>query len=390
MSDYIKFSELNLPLQLSVIDAYSAMLFDFDTPIWYEQIPAYQQLDYFCVQALKEKPSNALQILYKTTKQTTLGEKTVILRVPEVRYIPQVPNVYYPKDGIRAAIMEGDFELPALGILNHTQELFYASNDVDDYSNLLQEKINNFKEAFQSYRKDYTSTRSSFSMKKKIPLENGLFPDAMVDLDIFTGLGAMEETIENPCDDYFYFGLSDVIHSHTSGEIYMKKFMEHADGINDLFNQDSLAEYLTQREEYGDDNIFVFYVLNKGGWDMPLNKDMRHPTSAIPLTPYINRAAETMVKGRKYVGGTIDVAKVWYDYPEAKVFASLDELQTTLIESIKMLVDTISTVLSLFQDSMRKEISRRMTIGYFSEWADEKGLTFNMISGEMKTSSKNP
>jgi len=31
-----------------------------------------------------------------------------------------------------------------------------------------------------------------------------------------------------------------------------------------------------------------------------------------------------------------------------------------------------------------------MTIGYFSEWADEKGLTFNMISGEMKTSSKNP
>ena len=44
MSDYVKFSELNKPLQMSVIDAYSAMLFDFDNPIWYEQTPAYNLL----------------------------------------------------------------------------------------------------------------------------------------------------------------------------------------------------------------------------------------------------------------------------------------------------------------------------------------------------------
>ena len=70
MSDYVKFSELNKPLQMSVIDAYSAMLFDFDNPIWYEQIPAYDLLGAWLKNY--DGPENTLKVKYKQDRETHL------------------------------------------------------------------------------------------------------------------------------------------------------------------------------------------------------------------------------------------------------------------------------------------------------------------------------
>ncbi len=72
------------------------------------------------------------------------------------------------------------------------------------------------------------------------------------------------------------------------------------------------------------------------------------------------------------------------------MFESLWNIEETLIEGIELFVDSVSTMLNIYQDELRQEISRRLKPSYFSKWANEKGLTFQRVSGEMRTPSQNP
>lgn len=97
MSDYVKFSELRKPLQMSVIDAYSAMLFDFDNPIWYEQLPAYE--GYMRLGKWMKWNGGENQILkvtYKQDRETHLGTRPIVMRVPEVSFEPNPLAIRYP------------------------------------------------------------------------------------------------------------------------------------------------------------------------------------------------------------------------------------------------------------------------------------------------------
>ena len=385
MSDYVKFSELRKPLQMSVIDAYSAMLFDFDNPIWYEQIPSYELLGAWL--RIYGGAETTLKVKYKQEKDTTLGKRPVVMRVPEVSYNPSNKKFLYLSDIFQTARYEEAFFAQPLGVINHTTPLFYKTNRnaKENYTAKLEKVSQSFIKQFDSLLGQGIARDGwIFDMEKEVYLKEevsgiGLAKQlAKVNLSILKGLAQLEQDIKNEriinvYNNYFLFSLIDPIHSHTNGATYMREFMKGINTLYRLFNQKNISEYLSI-EENGTLGNCMFYVANGGLDELPYHKNMKHPTMAIPLRPYIVRADydKNMTNDMK------------------EMFESLWSIEETLIEGIELFVDSVSTMLNIYQDALRQEISRRLRPSYFSKWADEKGLTFQKISGEMRTPSKNP
>lgn len=176
----------------------------------------------------------------------------------------------------------------------------------------------------------------------------------------------------NVYNNFFFFSLKEPIHSYTSGDDYMRTYRKRTNTLLKLFDQENLREYLLKKDNTR--GHFLFYVMNGGIEELPYHEKMMHTTSMIPLRPYIVRA----------------------DYDRhmrndtQEMFESLWNIEETLIDGIELFVDSVSTMLNIYQDELRQEISRRLKPSYFSKWANEKGLTFQKISGEMRTPSQNP
>ena len=385
MSDYVKFSELNKPLQMAVIDAYSAMLFDFDNPIWYEQIPSYELLGAWL--RIYGGAETTLKVKYKQEKDTTLGKRPVVMRVPEVSYNPSNKKFLYPSNIFQTARYEEAFFAQPLGVINHATSLFYKTNRnaKENYTAKLEKVSQSFIKQFDSLLGQGIARDGwIFEMKKEVPLKEevsgiGLTKQiAKVNLSILKGLAQLEQDIKNEkifnvYNNYFLFSLSAPIHSYTNGATYMRDFMKGIKTLYRLFNQKNISEYLSI-EANGTLGNCMFYVANGGIDELPYHENMKHPTMAIPLRPYIERADtdKNMTNDMK------------------EMFESLRNIEETLIDGVELFVNSVSTMLNIYQDALRQEISRRLRPSYFSKWADEKGLTFQKISGEMRTPSKNP
>ena len=377
MSDYVKFSELRKPLQMSVIDAYSAMLFDFDNPIWYEQIPAYNLLGGWLRQY--GGAETTLKVKYKQDRETHLGTRPIVMRVPEVSFEPNRSAIYYPTQIFQTVRYAESFSTRPLGIINQPNTLFYKPISETKYKDELQKVSQSFIKHFESLSIPLDS--DNFIMEKQVPInENqyGVKGYVNVVLSIVKGLEQLEEDIKfenimNVYNNFFFFSLKNPIHSWTSGKNYMREFMEGINTLYQLFDQINISEYLSI-EANGTLGNCLFYVLNGGTEDLPYYEKMKHPTSMIPLRPYIvdaeySRQATKEIK---------------------EMFESLWNIEETLIEGIELFVDSVSTMLNIYQDELREEISRRLKPSYFSKWANEKGLTFQRVSGEMRTPSQNP
>ncbi len=143
MSDYVKFSELRKPLQMSVIDAYSAMLFDFDNPIWYEQIPSYHLLGEWLRQY--GGAETTFKVKYKQDRETHLGTRPIVMRVPEVSFEPVDKNILYPSNIFQTARYGEAFNTRPLGIINQPTTLFYKSISETKYKDELQKVSMDFK-----------------------------------------------------------------------------------------------------------------------------------------------------------------------------------------------------------------------------------------------------
>ena len=377
MSDYVKFSELNKPLQMSVIDAYSAMLFDFDNPIWYEQTPAYNLLGGW-LRLYRGGENQILKVTYKKEEDTHLGKRPVVMRFPEVSFEPNRSAIYYPTQIFQTARYAESFSTRPLGIINQPNTLFYKSISETKYKDELQKVSMDFKKHFDSLSIPLLS--DYFEMEKQVPInENryGVKGYVNVVLSIVKGLEQLEEdikfeTIMNVYNGFFLFSLKNPIHSWTSGENYMRTYRKRTNDVLKLFDQENLREYLSATDTTS--GHCLFYVRNGGTEDLPYHDNMLNMTSMIPLRPYIVDAdyspyATTAVK---------------------EIFESLWNIEETLIEGIELFVDSVSTMLNIYQDELRQEISRRLKPSYFSKWANEKGLTFQRVSGEMRTPSQNP
>jgi hypothetical protein len=379
MSDYVKFSELRKPLQMSVIDAYSAMLFDFDNPIWYKQHPMYSRFSKWV--SMYGGWDNTLKITYKQDKDTHLGKRPVVMRVPEVSFEPNRSAIYYPTQIFQTARYAESFSTRPLGIINQPNTLFYKSISETKYKDELQKVSMDFKKHFEhevaGIGRGIMRRSEIFEMEKKVPRSDSKPTQyTKVNLSIFKGLEQLEEDIKfenimNVYNNFFFFSLKKPIHSYTSGDDYMRTYRKRTNTLLKLFDQENLRQYLAAEDGRGH---CLFYVMNGGIEELPYHEKMKHTTSMIPLRPYIVRA----------------------DYDRhmrnelKEMFESLWNIEETLIEGIELFVDSVSTMLNIYQDELRQEISRRLKPSYFSKWANEKGLTFQQISGEMRTPSKNP
>jgi len=376
MSDYVKFSELRKPLQMSVIDAYSAMLFDFDNPIWYKQNPMYSMFSRWVV--MYGGWENTLKITYKKEKDTHLGKRPVVMRVPELSFEPNRSTILYPQQIFQTAQFAESLGTRPLGIINQPNTLFYKAKSETKYKDELKKVSMDFKKHFDSL--SISPLSDNFIMEKQVPLNDnqyGVKGYVNVVLSIVKGLEQLEEDITNEnimnvYNNFFFFSLSVPIHSYTSGENYMRNYRKRTNDVLKLFDQENLRQYLSATDTTS--GHCLFYVLNGGVEDLAYHDNMLNMTSAIPLRPYIVDAdyspyATTAVK---------------------EMFESLWNIEQTLIEGIELFVDGVSTMLNIYQDELRQEISRRLKPAYFSKWANEKGLTFQRVSGEMRTPSQNP
>ncbi len=131
-------------------------------------------------------------------------------------------------------------------------------------------------------------------MKKQVPInaanKRGYAP---VVLSIVKGLEQLEEDIKfenimSVYGNFFFFSLSKPIHSWTSGENYMREFMEGINTLYQLFDQINISEYLSI-EANGTLGNCLFYVMNGGIEELPYHDNMLNMTSMIPLRPYIVR-----------------------------------------------------------------------------------------------------
>jgi len=380
MSDYVKFSELRKPLQMSVIDAYSAMLFDFDNPIWYEQLPAYNLLGKWL--HLYGGAENTLKVTYKKEKDTHLGKRPVVMRVPELSFEPNRSTILYPQHIFQTARYGESFNTRPLGIINQPNTLFYKSISETKYKDELQKVSQSFIKHFGSiiaYNSGHYLS-DSLEMEKQVPIKDnqyGVKAYTDVVLSIIKGLVQLEQDIKNErimnvYNNFFFFSLKDPIHSYTSGDDYMRTYRKTTNDVLKLFDKENLREYLAA-EENEKSGRCLFYVMNGGIEELPYDENMLYPTSMIPLRPYI-------VEG-EYSRHAKEIKEM---------FESLWNIEATLIEGIELFVDSVSTMLNIYQDELRQEISRRLKPSYFSKWANEKGLTFQRVSGEMRTPSQNP
>lgn len=360
------------PLQMSVIEAYSAMLFDFDNPIWYEQIPAYDLLGAW----LKNYGGSetTLKVKYKQDRETHLGTRPIVMRVPEVSFQPKQSIILYPMQIFQTARYGEAFYTRPLGVINHTKSLFYKAISETKYKDKLQKVSQSFIKHFDSLSTPLDP--DNFEMEKEVPLNSQ--NTAKVNLSILKGLRQLEVDIKNQnimsvYNNYFLFSLAKPIHSYTNGATYMREFGKGIITLYRLFDEKNISEYLSIQKNGSLGNC-LFYVDNGGIDELPYHENMKHTTSMIPLRPYIVRA----------------------DYDRhmrndtQEMFESLWNIEETLIDGIELFVDSVSTMLNIYQDELRQEINRRLRPSYFSKWADEKGLTFQKISGEMRTPSKNP
>lgn len=376
MSDYVKFSELRKPLQMSVIDAYSAMLFDFDNPIWYKQHPMYSMFSRWV--SMYGGWDNTLKITYKKEKDTHLGKRPVVMRVPEVSFEPNRSAIYYPTQIFQTVRYAESFSTRPLGIINQPNTLFYKPISETKYKDELQKVSMDFKKHFESL--SIPPLSDNFEMEKQVPIKPFLPKTesyAPVVLSIVKGLEQLEEDIKfenimNVYNNFFFFSLKNPIHSWTSGENYMRTYRKRTNKVLKLFDQENLRQYLSATDTTS--GHCLFYVRNGGIEDLPYHDNMLHMTSMIPLRSYIvdaeySRQATKEIK---------------------EMFESLWNIEETLIEGIELFVDSVSTMLNIYQDELRQEISRRLKPSYFSKWANEKGLTFQRVSGEMRTPSQNP
>ncbi len=381
MSDYVKFSELRKPLQMSVIDAYSAMLFDFDNPIWYEQILANNLLRGW----LNLYRETTLKVTYKKEQDTHLGKRPVVMRVPEVSFEPNRSAIYYPSHIFQTLRFADSLDTRPLGIINQPNTLFYKAISKTKYKDELQKVSMDFKKHFEhevaGIGRGIMQSSWIFEMEKKVPTKDnsyGVKGYADVVLSIFKGLEVLEydikhEDIMTAYNNFFFFSLREPIHSYTSGDDYMRTYRKRTNTLLKLFDQEDLREYLSA-EENASSGHCLFYVMNAGYDELPYHKNMLHTTSMIPLRPYVVRADyDTNMRNEL-----------------KEMFESLWNIEETLIDGIELFVDTVSTMLNIYQDQLRQEISRRLKPSYFSKWANEKGLTFQRVSGEMRTPSQNP
>jgi len=382
MSDYVKFSELNKPLQMAVIDAYSAMLFDFDNPPWFKEVQFYSQVANFANHV--GNVNRSLQVKYKQEKDTTLGKRPVVMRVPEVSFKPSSSDIFYLSNAIVSTRMAQEVSTPPLGIINQRNTLFYATLDTEIYLNDLREATNQFCETYSKHKLLPQLTE----MTKELTVEENPYGDTKDTVTLFIEDGLLdmyallrENTNKSYTNDnlvadfgnHFLFSLVKPIHSYTSGATYMRGFRKSINVLYDKFRKHDITEYLIE-EKNGTSGRCLFYVINGGEYkDLPLHPNMLFSTSAIPLRPFINRAVNSDV------GADGEL-----------IFDSLARIEETLIDGIELFVDSVSTMLNIYQDALRQEINRRLRPSYFSKWADEKGLTFQKISGEMRTPSKNP
>jgi hypothetical protein len=381
MSDYVKFSELRKPLQMSVIDAYSAMLFDFDNPRWYKQKPMYSMFSRWVV--MYGGWENTLKVKYKQDRETHLGTRPVVMRVPELSFEPNRSTIFYPQQIFQTARYGESLNTRPLGIINQPNTLFYKAISETKYKDELQKVSTDFKKHFDSiiaYNSGHYHS-GSLEMEKQVPIKDnayGVKGYANVVLSILEGLRQLKDEIKNEnimrvYDNFFFFSLKDPIHSYTSGDDYMRTYRKTTNDVLKLFDKENLREYLAA-EENEKSGRCLFYVMNGGIDELPYDDNMLHTTSMIPLRPYI-------VEGEYSPHATKEIKEM---------FESLWNIEETLIEGIELFVDSVSTMLNIYQDELRQEISRRLKPSYFSKWANEKGLTFQRVSGEMRTPSQNP
>jgi len=270
-----------------------------------------------------------------------------------------------------------------LGIINQPNTLFYKAISETKYKDELQKVSTDFKKHFDSiiaYNSGHYHS-GSLEMEKQVPIKEnayGVKGYANVVLSILEGLRQLKDEIKNEnimnvYNNFFFFSLKEPIHSYTSGDDYMRTYRKTTNDVLKLFDKENLREYLAA-EENEKSGRCLFYVMNGGIEELPYDDNMLHTTSMIPLRPYI-------VEGEYSPHATKEIKEM---------FESLWNIEETLIEGIELFVDSVSTMLNIYQDELRQEISRRLKPSYFSKWANEKGLTFQRVSGEMRTPSQNP
>lgn len=378
MSDYVKFSELRKPLQMSVIDAYSAMLFDFDNPIWFKEVQFYPQVANFANHC--GNVNRSLKVKYKQERDTTLGKRPVVMRVPEVSFNPSPSDIFYLRNAIVSTMLANQVGTRPLGIINQKNTLFYAELNTINYINKLMQSANQF---YETYREnelpDFLTEMTKELTVKENPYGDTkdtvtlFIEDGLVDMSGILRKSQDNDSIISDFGNHFLFSLAKPIHSYTGGENYMRGFRKGITVLYDLFRNKDITEYLIAQEN-GTLGRFDFYVINGGEYkDLPLHPNMLFRTSHIPLRPFIDRAVNSGVSANDRI-----------------IFESLERIEETLFEGIELFVDSVSTMLNIYQDELRQEISRRLKPSYFSKWANEKGLTFQRVSGEMRTPSQNP
>jgi len=241
MSDYVKFSELNKPLQMSVIDAYSAMLFDFDNPPWFKEVHFYSQVANFANHV--GNVNRSLTVKYKQEKDTTLGKRPVVMRVPEVSFNPSSSDIFYLSNVIVSTRMAQEVSTPPLGIINQRNTLFYATLDTEIYLNDLRKATNQFCE---TYRKHELLPQLT-EMTKELEVEMNPFGDTKATATLFIEDGLvnmygllreydregyfknkskLDDNLVADFGNHFLFSLIEPIHSYTSGATYMRGFMK--------------------------------------------------------------------------------------------------------------------------------------------------------------------
>jgi len=378
MDDFVEFSELDEALQLHTIEKYSTMLFDFHNPLWYEQLPCYQKVKEFLrfcsMDSLltlsveyKEKRNN-LGFDYercKNSKDWTYGKYRMVMKnEPLVEFIPRKKAIFYPSQGILAHIFRDNEYNVHFGIIN--QSTLMESKWFLVYQKRKEELIEELSSSFlaesmKTYNWNWNWT-DKFLLKRQVELENGGMVE--VALNAYDGVSYMLDVLrggDTSFDDFFYYqypySISYQEKPHYTG---LQEFSMNAKMVNSMFKYHNITPYLKTISE---DEVayYNFYVLNEYGEDRILAKNMKYPHGIIPLTEYIEKYREN-----------------------DEFFNALGKLESFLVGTVTTMVEMTQDILLKFNKGLMKEIDRRMSIPYFTEWAKEKNLVFNKEHGDMK------
>jgi hypothetical protein len=380
MDDFVEFSELDEPLKLHIIEKYSTMLFDFDNPLWYEQLPCYQRvndflrfcsMDSLLTLDVKYKGKEVSAFDFERVKYSKdwgyMKQRTVMLKEPFVEFIPRKKAIFYPSHGFLAHIFRDNDYNFMFGIINQSKimETKWFLIYKDNKKKLIEELSSSFlAEGINENHNINWDWKDKFLLKRKVELKNGGFVE--VDLDAYDGLTSMMDVLRGdsstrPFDDYFYYHypypISYQERPHYTG---LQEFSMSSTMVNNLFTYNDITPYLKAISE---DEIayYIFYVPNGYDEGKILAKNMKYPHGVIPLTQYIEQYRE-----------------------EDDFFNALGKLEGFLLNTISTMVEMTQDILLKFNEGLMKEIERRMSIPYFTRWANEKSLVFNKEHGDMK------